>query len=70
MTETLQRTWSPDWSNPVFSIAERDRRWARVRELMQAEAVDLIVCMSNTNAHGRGMANHRYLTQLGDNSEE
>jgi Xaa-Pro dipeptidase len=68
MTES--KKWSADWSNPVFSIAERDRRWGRVRGLMQAEKVDLIVCMSNTNAHGRGMANHRYLTQLGDNSED
>ena len=70
MTDAKKITWSPDWSNPVFSIAERDRRWTRVRRLMQAEKVDLIVCMSNTNAHGRGMANHRYLTQLGDNSED
>ena len=53
-----------------FGLAERDRRWARVRSLMEAEKVDLIVCMSNTNAHGRGSANHRYLTQLGDNSED
>jgi Xaa-Pro dipeptidase len=68
MTES--KKWSVDWSNPVFSIAERDHRWGRVRSLMQAEKVDLIVCMSNTNAHGRGMANHRYLTQLGDNSED
>jgi Xaa-Pro dipeptidase len=67
---TDSKKWSPDWSNPVFSIAERDRRWPRVRSLMQSEKVDLIVCMSNTNAHGRGIANHRYLTQLGDNSED
>jgi Xaa-Pro aminopeptidase len=70
MTDAPKHTWSPDWSNPVFSLAERDRRWERVRGLMRAEAVDLIVCMTNTNAHGRGSANHRYLTQLGDNSEE
>ena len=70
MTDAAPQKWSSDWSNPVFSLAERDRRWARVRELMRAEGVDLIVCMTNTNAHGRGAANHRYLTQLGDNSEE
>jgi Xaa-Pro dipeptidase len=70
VTDTVKPQWSPAWSNPVFSIAERDRRWGRVRKLMRDDGVDLIVCMTCTNAHGRGSANHRYLTQLGDNSEE
>lgn len=70
MTEGAKPRWSPEWSNAVFSIAERDLRWGRVRRLMREAGVDLIVCMTNTNAHGRGSANHRYLTQLGDNSEE
>lgn len=70
MMNVTQQQWSPEWSNPVFSIAERDRRWGRVRNLMRDDGVDLIVCLTCTNAHGRGAADHRYLTQLGDNSEE
>ncbi|MGA2393735.1 MAG: M24 family metallopeptidase [Candidatus Lustribacter sp.] len=70
MTKATKPRWSPEWSNDVFSVAERDLRWGRVRKLMRAAGVDLIVCLTNTNAHGRGSANHRYLTQLGDNSEE
>lgn len=69
-SEVARQGWSQEWSNPVFSVAERDLRWGRVRKLMRDDGVDLIVCMTNTNAHGRGSANHRYLTQLGDNSEE
>jgi Xaa-Pro dipeptidase len=62
--------WSPEWSNAVFSTAERDARWAKVRKLMKADGVDLIVCLPCTNSHNRGGADHRYLTQLGENSDE
>ena len=37
--------WDPGWSNAVFSLAERDRRWAKVRALMARDGIDLIVCM-------------------------
>src|ERR1700722_5094729 len=70
MTGETQQIWSPEWSNAVFSIAERDRRWANVRRLMREAGIDAIVAPSCTNGHGRGSADHRYLTQLGDNSEE
>jgi len=63
-------SWSPDWSNAVFSVAERDRRWAKVRRLMARDGVDLILCLPCTNSHDRGQADARYLTQLGENSDE
>jgi len=62
--------WSEAWSNAVFSLAERDARWAKVRALMRADGIDLIVCLPCTNSHNRGAADHRYLTQLGENSDE
>ena len=66
----MSEFWSPDWSNAVFSVAERDRRWARVRELMRRDGIDLVVCLPCTNSHDRGQADARYLTQLGENSDE
>jgi len=62
--------WTAAWSNPVFSLAERDARWGKVRGLMARDGIDVIVCLPCTNAHGRGQANARYLTQLGENSDE
>jgi Xaa-Pro aminopeptidase len=62
--------WSPNWSNAVFTIEERDRRWGRVRALMRRDGIDLIVCLPCTNSHDRGQADARYLTQLGENSDE
>src|ERR1700742_938132 len=69
MAEEKER-WSPGWSNAVFSLEERDRRWANLRRLMARDGVDLIVCMPCTNSHDRGAANARYMTQLGENSDE
>jgi Xaa-Pro dipeptidase len=62
--------WNPDWSNAVFSLGERDRRWANVRKLMARDGIDAIVCLPCTNSHDRGQADARYLTQLGENSDE
>lgn len=62
--------WSAEWSNAVFSLAERDRRWSNLRKLMARDKVDLIVCMPCTNSHDRGAADARYITQLGENSDE
>ncbi len=62
--------WSPEWSNAVFSLEERDRRWRTVRDLMASEGMDLIVCLPGTHSHDRGAADPRYLTQLGENSDE
>ena len=68
--EHMPETWSPEWSNAVFSLEERDRRWARVRELMARDGIDVIVCLPCSNNHDRGQADARYLTQLGENSDE
>jgi Xaa-Pro dipeptidase len=65
-----QNPWSPEWSNAVFSLAERDRRWAKVRRLMGRDSVGVIFCLPCTNSHDRGAADARYLTQLGENSDE
>lgn len=62
--------WSAAWSNAVFSLDERDRRWAKVRRLMARDGIDLIICLPCTNSHDRGQADPRYLTQLGENSDE
>jgi len=66
----VAQTWSADWSNAVFSLEERDRRWAKVRDLMRRDGIDLVVCLPCTNSHDRGQADARYLTQLGENSDE
>lgn len=50
---------------PHFSVAERDRRWSRVRELMARDDIDVIVAPSNTGAWEHLAANTRYLTGIG-----
>jgi len=62
--------WTPEWSTPVFSLAERERRWQTVRDLMARDAIDVIICLPNTNRRDRGQQDSRYLTQLGENCEE
>ncbi len=52
---------------PHFSIAERDRRWSRVRQLMGPAAIDAIFVAPNTGMFDTFQANARYLTGLGGN---
>jgi hypothetical protein len=59
-----------DWEVPAFSMAERERRWSRVRELMRRDGIDCIIGLNNTGMHDRHQADVRYLTQLGNNDEE
>ena len=66
----MPESWNADWSNAVFSLEERDRRWSRVRGLIRRDGIDLVVCLPYTNSHDRGQADARYLTQLGENSDE
>jgi hypothetical protein len=47
---------------PRFSLAERDRRWRLVRELMAKEGLDVIVTAVNTGHWDHFQANTRYLT--------
>lgn len=55
---------------PHFSLAERDRRWERVRQAMEREQLDVIVAPPHTGHHDHFSANARYLTGLGGFSLE
>jgi Xaa-Pro dipeptidase len=66
----MPETWTPKWSNAVFSNEERDSRWSKVRALMARDGIDVIACLPWTSNHDRGQADSRYLTQLGENSDE
>src|SRR5437588_3277683 len=59
-----------EWIQPQFSLEERDRRWARVRELMKRDGIDCIVGLNSTGTHNRNQADVHYLTQIGTNCEE
>ncbi len=50
---------------PHFSLAERDRRWKAVRELMRQQRIDVIVTPQNTGHSMDYQANTRYLTHVG-----
>jgi Xaa-Pro dipeptidase len=52
---------------PRFSLAERDRRWARVRAFMRQEQLDAIFVPPNTGLWDQFQANVRYLTGIGGN---
>ena len=58
------------WQLPAFSLDERERRWARVRQLMRRDGVDCIVGLNSTGTHNRNQADVHYLTQIGSNCEE
>ena len=55
---------------PRFSLAERDRRWRLVRQLMAEEGLDVIVTAVNTGHWDHFQANTRYLTGVGGNCGE
>lgn len=50
---------------PTFSLAERDRRWRRVLELMATEGIDVLVAPANTASYNKAQSDARYLTQFG-----
>src|SRR5262245_7406146 len=50
---------------PRFSLAERDRRWRAVRELMSQQNLDVIVTPQNSGHSADYQANTRYLTHCG-----
>ena len=54
---------------PRFSLAERDRRWRAVRELMRRERLDVIITPQNTGHSMDYQANTRYLTHVGGGGE-
>lgn len=56
-----------DLGVPKFSIAERDRRWQRVRSLMARDDLDAVFVPPHTGLFDMFQANVRYLTGLGGN---
>ena len=54
---------------PRFSLAERDRRWRAVRELMGQHNLDVIVTPQNSGHSADYQANTRYLTHCGGGEE-
>jgi Xaa-Pro dipeptidase len=50
---------------PRFSLAERDRRWKAVRDLMRQNRLDVIVTPNNTGHSTDFQSNTRYLTHCG-----
>jgi len=54
---------------PTFSVAERDRRWGRVRELMRQHGIDVLVAPPSNASDDKWQGDARYLTQFGLNGE-
>jgi Xaa-Pro aminopeptidase len=54
---------------PSFTLAERDRRWGRVRALMAEAGIDVLVAPPNNGSNDKFQADARYLTQFGLNGE-
>ena len=55
---------------PKFSHAERERRWSRVRELMQQKQLDAIIGFPNQSHWDQFQADIRYLTHIGGHQTE
>ncbi|MBM2803106.1 MAG: Aminopeptidase family protein [Deltaproteobacteria bacterium] len=55
---------------PKFSLAERERRWGRVRELMGQEKLDAIIGFPNQSHWDQFQADIRYLTHIGGHQTE
>lgn len=54
-----------EYPYPHLSLAERDRRWARVRELMGREGLQAIIAPNNTGHSTDFQADARYLSHCG-----
>jgi Xaa-Pro aminopeptidase len=52
---------------PRLSLAERDRRWARVRQLMARDDLDVILALNHSGSWDQANGNGRYLTSIGGN---
>ncbi|MGH7773561.1 MAG: M24 family metallopeptidase [Candidatus Binatia bacterium] len=55
---------------PKFSLAERERRWGRVRELMRQAKLDAIIGFPNQSHWDQFQADIRYLTHIGGHQTE
>lgn len=63
-TPTVRPASLREWV-PRLSLAERDRRWARFRELMALAGLDAVVLIANDMSFGMATAHLRYLTHVG-----
>lgn len=55
---------------PTFSLAERDRRWARLREEMRKAGFDALISLPNQGHWDQFGADTRYITQIGGTQTE
>ena len=55
---------------PKFSVAERERRWGRVRELMRGAGLNAIIGFPNQSHWDQFQADIRYLTHIGGHQTE
>ncbi len=53
-----------------ISLAERDRRWNAIRTRMAKEGLDCLIVRGISSKWDSGIANVRYLSQIGGNGEE
>jgi Xaa-Pro aminopeptidase len=53
-----------------FSMAERDRRWSKIRAKMAQGGLDCLVIRGISSKWDSGIANIRYVSQIGGNGEE
>jgi Xaa-Pro aminopeptidase len=53
-----------------FSLAERDRRWTAIRAGMERDGFDCLIVRGISSKWDSGIANIRYLSQIGGNGEE
>lgn len=58
------------FSLPKFSLAERDRRWARMRRLMNSARFDALIGFPNQSHWDQFQADTRYLTHIGGHQTE
>lgn len=59
-----------DFNLPRLSLAERDRRWERIREAMDERGVDCLVTAPTTAKWGDYQGDTRYLSHVGDGNCE
>ena len=55
---------------PTLSIAERDRRWRRLREEMRSAGLDALISLPNQGHWDQFGADTRYMTQIGGTQSE
>ena len=55
---------------PTFSLEERDRRWARLREEMKRAGFDALIGLPNQGHWDQFGADTRYITQIGGTQTE